>query len=68
MNYRERRVCYIIAVYIDRYSEYAQRGITCNNVATREGSLPTPLLLYYLLTSIAACILDQVAEYEERET
>ena len=68
MNYREYRVRYIAAVYIDRYSKYIQYSIIYNNVATREGLLPTPLpFLRYLLTSIAAYILDRVTKYKERE-
>ena len=67
-NCRERRVCYIAAVYIDRCNECIQRSIACDNVATRKGLLPTPLPLYYSLTFIAARILDRVAKYEERET
>ena len=55
-------------VYIDRCNKYTRYNITYNNVATREGSLPTsPSLLHYALTSIAACILDRVAKYEEQE-
>ena len=54
-------------VYIDYYSKYIRRSIACDNVATREGLLPAPLPLYYLLTSIAAYILDRVTKYEERE-
>ena len=56
-----------MVVYVDRCSEYARRSITYNNVATREGLLPTSLPLYYLLTSIVAYILDRVAKCEERE-
>ena len=67
-NCRERRVRYIIAAYIDRCSEYTRCSIACDNVATREGLLPAPLPLRYLLTSIATRILDQVAKYKERET
>ena len=68
LNYQERRVRYIIVVYIDRYSEYIRRSIAYNNVATREGLLPIPLpFLYYLLTSIVAYILDRVTKYKERE-
>ena len=67
-NYRECRVRYIIAIYIDRYSKYIRYSIVYNNVATREGLLPAPLpFLHYSLTSIAACILDRVIEYKERE-
>ena len=68
-NYRKRKVHYIIAVYIDRYSKYIRRSITYNNVATREGLLPTPLpFLRFSLTSIAARILNRVTKYKERET
>ena len=69
LNYQERRVYYIIAVYIDRYSKYVRRSIAYDNIVTREGLLSTPLpFLHYLLTSIVAYILDRVAKYEERET
>ena len=68
MNCQERRVYYIIAVYVDRYSKYIQYSIAYNNIAIKEGLLSTPLpFLYYLLTPIAAYILDRVAKYKERE-
>ena len=57
-----------MAVYIDRYSECIRRSIAYNNIASREGSLPTsPSFLHYTLTSIAAYILDRIAKYKERK-
>ena len=68
-NYQEYRVYCIIAIYIDRYSKCIQCSITYDNVASREGLLPTfPSFLRYTLTSIVACILDRVIKYEEKET
>ena len=56
-------------VYVDRYNKYIRHGIAYNNIATREGLLPTsPSFLHYTLTSIVARILDRVAKYKERET
>ena len=57
-----------MVVYIDRYSEYIRYSIVYDNIAAREGLLPTsPSFLRYMLTSIVACILDRVTKYKERE-